>query len=255
LCNLDAGASFILSGGADGDIRLWGVARVSKFAKAGNTRDNSNKDDDSEVGRFECQRRLTGHQRSATCVSYGRLELVSGHEDGTVIVWWASTGLIMMKSKVHGGPVRQLQFDATKVVSCGTDGSIVVTDLTTGECTMTLRGHEGIVLAVAFDRSKIISASDDATLRTWVWAARGPKEDKYVVLGPSDNLGRVAKQNGVTVADIVKWNGLRNTRQLGIGTKLIVSKGNPNEPTAAEVEAAKTSAVDERRSQTIERAR
>lgn len=31
--------------------------------------------------------------------------------------------------------------------------------------------------------------------------------------------------------------------------------GNPNEPTAAEVEAAKTSAVDERRSQTIERAR
>lgn len=53
---------------------------------------------------------------------------------------------------------------------------IVVTDLTTGECTMTLRGHEGIVLAVAFDRSKIMSASDDATLRTWVWASRGPKE-------------------------------------------------------------------------------
>ena len=34
---------------------------------------------------------------------------------GTVIVWWASTGLIMMKSKVHRGPIRQLQFDATKV--------------------------------------------------------------------------------------------------------------------------------------------
>ena len=67
-------------------------------------------------------------------------------------------------------------FFSPKVVSCGTDGSILVTDLSTGECTMTLRGHEGIVLAVAFDRSKIISASDDATLRTWVWAARGPKE-------------------------------------------------------------------------------
>lgn len=34
---------------------------------------------------------------------------------GTVVVWWASTGLIMMKSKVHAGPVQQLQFDATKV--------------------------------------------------------------------------------------------------------------------------------------------
>lgn len=34
---------------------------------------------------------------------------------GTVVVWWASTGFIMMKSKVHAGPVQQLQFDATKV--------------------------------------------------------------------------------------------------------------------------------------------
>lgn len=41
---------------------------------------------------------------------------------------------------------------------------------------MTLRGHEGIVLAVAFDRTKIMSASDDGTLRTWVWAVRGPKQ-------------------------------------------------------------------------------
>lgn len=62
------------------------------------------------------------------------------------------------------------------MVSCSTDGTITVTDLTTGECTMTLRGHEGIVLAVAFDRSKIMSASDDGTLRTWVWAAKGPKQ-------------------------------------------------------------------------------
>ncbi|CAN0308989.1 unnamed protein product, partial [Ectocarpus sp. 12 AP-2014] len=133
---------------------------------------NATVDNEDELERYECKRRLAGHYRSATCVSYGRLELVSGHEDGTVVVWWASTGLIMMKSKVHSGPIRQLQFDATKVVSCSTDGTITVTDLTTGECTMTLRGHEGMVLAVAFDRSKIISASDDGTLRTWVWAAR-----------------------------------------------------------------------------------
>ena len=80
---LDTGASFILSGGADGDIRLWGVVKVSKFAKAGNAGGNNNSnDDDSDVGRFECKRRLTGHHRSATCVAYGRLELVSGHKDG-----------------------------------------------------------------------------------------------------------------------------------------------------------------------------
>lgn len=50
-------------------------------------------------------------------------------------------------------------------------------------------------------------------------------QDKYVVLGPGDNLGRLAKQNGTTVADIAKWNGIRDTRQLGVGVKLIVAKG------------------------------
>ncbi|CAN0079350.1 unnamed protein product [Ectocarpus sp. 12 AP-2014] len=251
--SLHTGASFILSGGADGDIRLWGAGNVSRFLKA--RTNNATVDNEDELERYECKRRLAGHYRSATCVSYGRLELVSGHEDGTVVVWWASTGLIMMKSKVHSGPIRQLQFDATKVVSCSTDGTITVTDLTTGECTMTLRGHEGMVLAVAFDRSKIISASDDGTLRTWVWAARGPRQDKYAVLGPGDNLSRLAKQNNTTVADIAKWNGVRDARQLGVGVRLIVAKGNPNEPTAAEKEAEKANAIKDRRSKTIEKAR
>lgn len=45
------------------------------------------------------------------------------------------------------------------------------------------------------------------------------------MLGPGDNLGRLAKQNGTTVADIAKWNGVRDTRQLGVGVRLIVAKG------------------------------
>ena len=52
-------------------------------------------------------------------------------------------------------------------------------------------------------------------------------QDKYIVLGPGDNLGRLAKQNGTTVADIAKWNGVRDTRQLGVGVRLIVAKGLP----------------------------
>lgn len=39
-------------------------------------------DSHGDMARYECKRRLAGHHRSATCVSYGRLELVSGHEDG-----------------------------------------------------------------------------------------------------------------------------------------------------------------------------
>lgn len=46
------------------------------------------------------------------------------------------------------------------------------------------------------------------------------------MLGPGDNIGRLAKQHGTTVADITKWNGVRDTRQLGVGVKLIVAKGS-----------------------------
>lgn len=40
---------------------------------------------------------------------------IINNTSGIVIVWWLSTGMVMLKSKVHSGPVRQLQFDATKV--------------------------------------------------------------------------------------------------------------------------------------------
>ncbi|CAM9393000.1 unnamed protein product [Choristocarpus tenellus] len=204
------GLSFLLSGGADGDVRVWGPRKGRGI---------------EEFGSYVCLRRLASNQHTATCVCYGRLELVSGHEDGTIIVWWATTGLVMMKTWVHKGPVRQLQFDATKVVSCGMDHIVAVTDLTTGETIMSLRGHTGDVLGVAFDARKIISASNDGTIRTWEWGTRGERQDKYEVMDRGDNLGRIAKKHGITVADIVKWNGIRDTRQIGVGIRLIVKKG------------------------------
>lgn len=49
------------------------------------------------------------------------------------------------------------------------------------------------------------------------------------MLGPGDNLGRLAKQHGTTVSDIVKWNGVRDVRQIGVGMRLIVRKGKRKE--------------------------
>lgn len=76
------GTSFILSGGADGDVRFWSATKVSQLSNAPISWGSGNPDAEEEAGRYECQRRLTGHYRSTTCVSYGRLEVVSGHEDG-----------------------------------------------------------------------------------------------------------------------------------------------------------------------------
>lgn len=66
------------------------------------------------------------------------------------------------------------------------------------------------------------------------------RQDKYVVMGPGDNLGRVAKQHGTTVADIVKWNGIRDTRQIGIGTRIIVRKGEWTETTSVQGRGGRT---------------
>ena len=41
--------------------------------------------------------------------------------------------------------VRDLQFDATRVVSVGADSLVVVSDITTGEAVQRLRGHVGAV--------------------------------------------------------------------------------------------------------------
>jgi hypothetical protein len=38
---------------------------------------------------------------SVTCIAYGKLEVLSGHADGTIIVWWATTGMIMLKVRVY----------------------------------------------------------------------------------------------------------------------------------------------------------
>lgn len=44
----------------------------------------------------------------------------------------------------------------------------------------------------------------------------------------------VHKNTGTSVNDIMKWNDIKNTRQLHPGTRIIIAKGNPNEPTKAE---------------------
>ena len=46
------------------------------------------------------------------------------------------------KIKAHETMIRQLQFDATRIVSCGNDGTAVIIDITNGEVSQSLRGHE-----------------------------------------------------------------------------------------------------------------
>ncbi|CAM9298856.1 unnamed protein product [Phaeothamnion confervicola] len=260
--SLVSGPWGIVSGCASGEVRLWKAVAADENRGRGSGSNSGGGgggggggfggSSDAAVSALRCTQRFIGHPNAATTVRYGALEVASGHRDGTIIVWWTASGAAMRTVKVHDGPVRQLQFDATKVLSCGRDGVVAVTDLTTGEPLMSLRGHGGAVLALAFDTHKAISGSDDGTLRLWSFGAGGGKADKYHVLDKGDNLALVAKKYRATTQNLLLWNGIRDPRQVGPGSRLIVQKGDPTKPTEAEAAMLRREEKAKLRAQAVE---
>ena len=143
---------------------------------------------------------------------------------------WRSVALIkkahgrrfsLKKIKAHETMIRQLQFDATRIVSCGNDGTAVIIDITNGEVSQSLRGHEKAVVSVCFDTIKILTASSDNTLRLWKWGTAGDAlQDKLHVWEPGDTLPKVAVKYDLSVRDLVKWNAIRTAAALYPGGRL-----------------------------------
>ena len=150
-----------------------------------------------------------------------------------------------------------MQFDAVHIVSGSTDKAVAIIDIATGEVVQSLRGHEGHILAVAFDSERIVSAGTilielltdllthslthslthpggDNTLRFWKWGKKETTSNKLHVLNKGETLVTVAKLYDLSVADLMKWNGIIEARQCFDGMKLIVKKADPLEPTDAE---------------------
>ena len=240
---LHIGPTWMVSGGADAEVRVWdledGTESKSKFRKV------------------RCRKRLRDLEReiAITVCKYGKLEVLTGSADGVITVWWLKSGAVLQRCKAHEGMVHDLQFDATRVVSAGTDGNIVVTDITTGEPVQSLRGHTKTTLAVAFDPAKIISTSADNTLRHWDWGSMGTgakNEDKFHTYDQGDNLAKIAQKYHTTVPNLVQWNAIVDVRKLYLGQKLIVQKGNPDEPTEAEKAAEERAAKAKAKAAKIE---
>lgn len=186
----------------------------------------------------ECVSRLVGHEVPITCVKYGNMEVLSGDVLGRIFIWWLATGQILRRCQVHRGPVKSMQFDSVHIVSGGMDAAVAITDIATGEPLQSLRGHETSVLALAFDSERILSVGGDNTIRYWQWGKKSGPQDKLHILGPSETLAMIAKQYQITVDNVMKWNGITESRQCHPGMKLIVKKGDPNAPTHAEKIAA-----------------
>ena len=152
---MDLGATWMLSGSTDEEVRVWSIKQKSVHTTA-----------------VDCKNRLIGHEVAVTCVKYSKLEIISADITGRVFIWWMKTGQVIRKIQAHSTAIKTLQFDAVNIVTGGVDHCVSVIDIATGEVQQKLRGHSGAILAVAFDSERIISIGGDNTLRYWQWGKK-----------------------------------------------------------------------------------
>ena len=139
----------IVSGGADGTVRVWDLAS----------------------GRLE--HTLQGHSDWVVAVAVtpdGR-RIVSGGHDKTVRVWNLASGRLEHTLQGHSGWVSAVAVtpDGQRIISGGEDDTVRVWDLAGGRLEHTLQCHSGWVSAVAVtpDGRRIVSGGFDDTVRVW----------------------------------------------------------------------------------------
>ncbi len=97
------------------------------------------------------------------------------------------------------------------------DNIVAITDIATGEVLQKLHGHTGHVLALAFDSERILSAGGDNTVRYWQWGKKSGPTDKYHVLDKGETLLAVSKLHGLTLEELMRWNGVTEMKQTYTG--------------------------------------
>ncbi|MBF2050228.1 MAG: FHA domain-containing protein [Elainella sp. C42_A2020_010] len=182
---LSADGRYALSGGADGQVKLWQV----------------------ETG--QCLYVFRGHQAEVTALAFSPdgSYVVSGSADNTLKLWnLTSTSLVhtfdglrlrrltyqspvdkllerlsvstkkligsnASRASGHQAPVLAVDFSADRqyLLSGGADKTVKLWDVETGRCLQTFRGHKQPVFAVQFspDRRHCLSVSEDQTVRMW----------------------------------------------------------------------------------------
>ena len=103
--------------------------------------------------------------------------LVSGHGDGSILLWDVAGRERAASFNEHSAPVRAVAFspDGTRLASGSEDHSVIVWDTGSGRKEAVLIGHGSRVVGVDFspDGKKIASCDQDGTVIFWSLATRG----------------------------------------------------------------------------------
>ena len=144
-----------LTGGSDGQFRIW------------------------EVSTNKCTAVLDGHTNrvNSVCLSEEEFLAVSASADKSIRIWDPVTGECKQVLEGHRGAVRQavISPNAKHVLSGSDDGTLMLWDVRNGKRVRTFLGHRGGVNSVAISRcgNFAFSASSDCTLKQWdIWTGQ-----------------------------------------------------------------------------------
>jgi DNA-binding beta-propeller fold protein YncE len=165
----------VLSGGAEGTLRLWNLTSLSCLST------------------IQCGTDIAD-QVFCSAVNQSGTQVLSGHRDGRLRLWNLESGECLATMQGHSGIVKSVQItpDGRFAVSGSKDKTVKVWDLEARTCVGTLEGHQNDIDSVAIYSDGTLIASTghtDKTVRLWDWKSgaclqvikQGIKEDFFPV--------------------------------------------------------------------------
>lgn len=218
--SLSSNQERVVTGGADGVVRIWNLARGSLLAELRGHGDDINavdfsndgtkivsgsSDGTAKVWDLESEQVITdfaGHSDNVNSVMFAPTgdRIVSASSDNDVHIWASDTGNIEATFSGHTGSVRSAVFSpgGTKVVSGGYGSDIVrVWEAGTGNELIEFIDHTAPIydLAISHAGGQVVSSGQDDQVKVWDidtgnLSANFNHEDsvRAVAFGPEDNL-------------------------------------------------------------------